>query len=37
MIQNEIGVEQTFTSVVIKLIKNGLLIVPNAVKNVVPK
>jgi hypothetical protein len=37
MIQKEIGVEQTFTKVVIKLIKNGLLIVPSAVKNVVPK
>ena len=37
MIQNEIGVEQTLTKVVIRLIKNGLLIVPSWVKNVVPK
>jgi hypothetical protein len=29
MIQNEIGVEQTLTKVVIRLIKNGLLIVPS--------
>lgn len=29
IIQNEIGVEQTLTKVVIKLIKKGLLIVPS--------
>ena len=37
MIMNEIGVEQTFTRVVIKEIKNGFLIVPSCWKNVVPK
>ncbi len=37
MIQNEMGVEQTLTKVVIKLIKKGLLMVWSWVKNVVPK
>jgi len=37
MVQNEIGVEQTLTSVVIRPIKNGLSMVPSCWKNVVPK
>lgn len=37
MMTNEIGVEQTLTSVVIKEIKKGFLIVPSCWKKVVPK
>lgn len=35
--QNEMGVEQTLTSVVIREIKNGFEMVPRSWKNVVPK
>jgi hypothetical protein len=37
MIQKEIGVEQTFTRVVTRLIKKGCLMVPSSWKKVVPK
>jgi hypothetical protein len=37
MVQNETGVEQTLTNVVIREIKNGFLIVPRELKKVVPE
>jgi hypothetical protein len=37
MAQKEMGVEQTFTRVVIKEIKNGFEIDPSWVKKIVPK
>ena len=37
MVQKEMGVEQTLTRVVIRLMRKGLGIVPRALKKVVPK
>lgn len=37
MVQKEIGVEQTLTSVVIKEIRKGLSMVPSWMKKIVPK